>query len=49
MYIITSNSETIKGVTEKQFAKWIKEELINSGKIGNDYAEYLKVKYCEEM
>ena len=49
MYIITSNIETIKGLTEKQFAKWIKEKLINSGKIDDGYAEYLKVKYCEEM
>ena len=49
MYIITSNIEIIKGLTEKQFAKWIKEKLINSGKIYDGYAEYLKVKYCKEM
>ena len=49
MYIITSNIEIIEGLTEKQFAKWIKDELINSGKIDDDYSEYLKVKYCEEM
>ena len=49
MFIITSNIDNIKNMTEKEFAKWIKEQLINSNELDEDYINQLEVKYCEEM
>lgn len=49
MFILTSNVDLIKTMTEKQFAKWIKEQLINCNKLDEDYIDDLSVKYYEDM
>ena len=43
------NKVLINNMTEKEFAKWIKEQLINSNELDEDYIDKLEVKYCEEM
>ena len=43
------NKVLINNMTEKEFAKWINEQLINSNKLDEDYIDQLNVKYCEEM
>lgn len=45
MYIITSNIEQIEQMTEKEFAEWIKEQLINCNKLDEDYIEDLIVQW----
>ena len=49
MFIITSNIDIIKNMTEKEFAKWIKEQIINCNEIDEDYLDELSVRYCEEV